>query len=153
MRDFPRVPWELVTALLWCVWVKQFLTLIHPTMESFYSPLGLFYLMYIPFLNLETRVKPAQPHLSLWNPALYLYLLFLGPPSYTLLLIPNSLSFHMSLYFFQDEGFIERNSLCSFVEIIPSWNSNTSELAPIFGSTLCFIIKRLTLKWIKYGSG
>lgn len=66
--------------------------------------------------------------------------------SFFLLLVQNSLSFHMFLYFIQDDGFIERNSVYSCVELIPSWNSDTSLFAPIFSSMLGFIIKQLNFK-------
>lgn len=59
VRNFLFVSGELVISLLYCVWIKQCLNLILFITESFYSSLGLVYFIYIPFLNLETRVKPV----------------------------------------------------------------------------------------------
>ena len=98
VRDFPFVSWELVMSSLCCIWMKQFLNLIQLPVELVYSPLGLFYLIYILFLNLETRVQPACRTKSLPLES-SLYVIFLCSPTCILLLTQNSLSFRTCLSF------------------------------------------------------
>jgi len=112
VRDFPFVPGELVILLLCCIWVKQF-NLIHLTMESFYSPQGLFYLH--SFSEPRNKSKAGQQnHVSNhWNQDFMFLFHFSSCSSSTVLLIQNTLPFYMFLYSLEDEDFIEKDLLYS----------------------------------------
>lgn len=140
VRDFPFVPLE---SLLYHCWAgfewSSFLTwsILHGIISQPSRPI-LFYLC--------SFSEPGNKSKDCITKCLSLESSFMSCISFFLLLIQNSLSFHTFLYFIQDDGFIERNSVYSFVELIPSWNSDTSLFAPIFSSMLCFIIKQLNFK-------